>query len=163
MKVVEPSRRSGFWILLRRVPKRYAGFDARKFVRITTHIRIADDPHAIRAAPIVQQLNRDLEAEWIALAAGEKPRDRQRYDDALHISRGLGFGYAPAPELMTRPIEDLVRRVEVLIARRYVAELRDELEGIAERVKPLYGDIERAARRAQSTEWRLACCTAAGQ
>jgi hypothetical protein len=54
MKVVEPSRRNGFWILLRRVPKRYAGFDARKFVRITTHIRIADDPHAIRAAPIVQ-------------------------------------------------------------------------------------------------------------
>jgi hypothetical protein len=68
----------------------------------------------------VQQLNRDLEAEWVALAAGEKPRERQRYDDALHISRGLGFGYSPTPELMTRPIEELVRRVEVLIARRSV-------------------------------------------
>ena len=61
MKVVEASRRNGFWILLRRVPKRYAGFDSRKLVRISTHIRIADDPNAIRAALIVQQLNRDLE------------------------------------------------------------------------------------------------------
>jgi hypothetical protein len=41
-------------------------------------------------------------------------------------------------------------------AQRYAAELRDELSRITERVKPLYGDIERAARRAQSTEWRLA-------
>jgi hypothetical protein len=31
---------------------------------------------AIRAAPIVKLLNRDLEAEWVALAAGEKPREK---------------------------------------------------------------------------------------
>src|SRR5215475_7834348 len=112
MKVVEPSRRSGFWILLRRVPRRYAGFDPRKLVRISTHIRIADDPKAIRAAPIVQQLNRDLEAEWVALAAGEKPRERQRYDDAVSISNGLGFRYSPTPELVARPAEEIVRRSE---------------------------------------------------
>jgi hypothetical protein len=66
----------------------------------------------------VQQLNRDLEAEWVALAAGEKPRERQRYDDAVSISNGLR--YSPTPEQLTRPIEELVRRVEVLIARRSV-------------------------------------------
>ena len=120
MKLHTPIRRNGFWILRRRVPKRFAGFDSRKWVRISTHIRIADDPSAIRAAPIVQQLNRDLEADWLALAAGEKPRERQRYDDALLISRGLGFGYSTTPELMTRPMEELVRRVEVLIGRRSV-------------------------------------------
>jgi hypothetical protein len=64
MKLVMPTRRNGFWILRRRVPKRFAGFDDRKIVRLTTHIRIADDPNAIRAAPIVQQINRDLEVEW---------------------------------------------------------------------------------------------------
>jgi 5-methylthioadenosine/S-adenosylhomocysteine deaminase len=45
-------------------------------------------------------------------------------------------------------------------AEGYAAELRDELERITDRVKPLYGDIERAARRAQGTEWRLASCPA---
>jgi hypothetical protein len=90
MKLVVPTRRNGFWILRRRVPLRYAAFDGRKIVRISTHIRIADDPKAIRAAPIVQQINRDLEAEWLALAAGEKPRERQRYDEADLLGRVNG-------------------------------------------------------------------------
>jgi hypothetical protein len=120
MKVVEPSRRNGFWILLRRVPRRYAGFDSRKMVRISTHIRIADGPKAIRAAPIVKQLNRDLEAEWVALVAGEKPRERQRYDDAVSIPSGLGFKDLTTPELLARPPEEIVCRSEVLVARRSV-------------------------------------------
>jgi len=41
-------------------------------------------------------------------------------------------------------------------AERYAAELREELVRITERVKPLYPAIERAALRAQATEWRLA-------
>ena len=40
-------------------------------------------------------------------------------------------------------------------AEAYAAQLRKELGEIIDRVTPLYGDIERAARRAQSTEWRL--------
>jgi len=103
MKLVVPTRRNGFWILRRRVPLQYSAFDGRKIVRISTRIRIADDPKAIRAAPIVQQINRDLEAEWLALAAGEKPRERQRYDEAVSISNGLGFKYLPTRELVEAP------------------------------------------------------------
>jgi guanine deaminase len=40
-------------------------------------------------------------------------------------------------------------------AERYAAVLRSELAEIIERVQPLYGDIERAAKRAQTTRWRL--------
>jgi guanine deaminase len=40
-------------------------------------------------------------------------------------------------------------------AETCAAELRSELERIRVRVQPLYGDIERAAQRAQSTDWRL--------
>src|SRR5215475_1607184 len=50
MKLLTPIRRNGFWILRRHVPKRYAGFDSRKWGRISTHIRIADDASAIRAS-----------------------------------------------------------------------------------------------------------------
>jgi hypothetical protein len=139
MKLLTPIRRNGFWILRRRVPKRYAGFDNRKWVRISTHIRVADDPKAIRAVPIVQQINCDLEAEWLALAAGEKPRERQRYDEALLISRGLGFGYSPTAELMTRPMEELVRRFEVLIGRRSV--------DVPEEVSAVLGGEDRPALR----------------
>jgi hypothetical protein len=40
-------------------------------------------------------------------------------------------------------------------AETCAAELRSELEQIRVRVQPLYGDIEHAAQRAQSTDWRL--------
>jgi 5-methylthioadenosine/S-adenosylhomocysteine deaminase len=40
-------------------------------------------------------------------------------------------------------------------AERYAAVLRSELGEIIERVQPLYRDIERAAKRAHATEWRL--------
>jgi hypothetical protein len=40
-------------------------------------------------------------------------------------------------------------------AEACAADLRRELDEITARVKPLYGDIERAAKRAQATEWRL--------
>jgi guanine deaminase len=61
--------------------------------------------------------------------------------------------------LLTIDVEALRRDAELC-----AAELREELGRIADRVRPLYGDIERAAKRALSTEWRLAhhtaCCPA---
>lgn len=118
MKLVTPIRRNGFWVLRRRVPKRFAGFDTRRIVRISTRIRVADDPKAITATPIAQQLHRTLEAEWLALANGEKPGARRRYDDAVLDAKGLGFTYLTTPELALRPLEEILRRIERLMARR---------------------------------------------
>lgn len=118
MKRVTPIRRNGFWVLRRRVPRRFTGFDTRKIVRISTRVRVADDPKAITATPIAQQLNRTLEAEWLALTNGEKPRARRRYDDAVLDAKALGFTYLTTPELALRPLEEILRRIERLIARR---------------------------------------------
>jgi integrase len=118
MRPVEPIKRNGFWYLIRRVPRRYEAFDTRGIVKVSTRIRIADDPRAMLAARAVSQLNRDLEEEWRAKASGEKPKARQRYDNAVLDARGLGFPYMTTPELALRPIEELVRRVEKLIERR---------------------------------------------
>src|SRR5262249_37535148 len=88
MKVVEPSRRNGFWILLRRVPKRYAGFDARKLVRISTHIRIVDDPNAIRAAPIVNHrvVDDGVQIRTANKSIGTVSRMLRRVSDAKELS-----------------------------------------------------------------------------
>jgi hypothetical protein len=83
MRPVEPVKRNGFWYLIRRVPRRYEAFDTRRIVKVSTRIRIADDPKAVRAAPAVAQLNRDLEEEWHAKANGQKPNARKRYDNAV--------------------------------------------------------------------------------
>lgn len=101
-----------------RVPERYAGFDPRGFVKISTHIRVADDPSAVRAAPIVSQLYRDLEEEWRAKANGLTPQARRRYDDAVQDAGAMGFTYLPTSELVTKSIDEIVRRFEKLIERR---------------------------------------------
>lgn len=47
---------AGFCYLIRRVPRRFAAQDTRGIVKLSTYIRIADDPNAIAAAPIAAQL-----------------------------------------------------------------------------------------------------------
>ena len=84
--------------------------------------------------------------------------------------RQLVFGDA-APAIETVIVDGRVvvddgrlLTVDLLALRReaeaYAADLRRQLGDIADRVKPLYGDIERAAKRAQSTEWRLSAYAA---
>ncbi len=119
MKLINPVKKDGVWYLRVRVPQRYAGFDPRKFVKISTHIHVADDPLAVRVAPIATQLYRDLEEEWRAKAAGQTPKARQRYDDAVLNARGMGIAYMPTLELVARPLEEIARRVEKLIEHRY--------------------------------------------
>lgn len=118
MQPITPQKRNGFWYLIRRVPRRYAALDPRGIVKLSTYIRIADDPNAIKAAPIAAQLSRDLEEGWIALANGEKPKARKRYDDAVKDALGIGFNYATTDELMTRPVEELVKRFKAIVLRR---------------------------------------------
>src|SRR5262249_31667266 len=103
MAPVMPQKRNGFWYLIRRVPTRFAAYDNRVIVRVSTHIRVADDPRAIRGAQIAAQLNRDLEEEWRAKAAGLTPNARQRYDAAVLDARGLGFSLSRALEDVPRP------------------------------------------------------------
>jgi hypothetical protein len=119
MKLVTPIKRNGMWYLRCRVPERYACFDPRKIIRVSTHIHIADDPLALRAAPIATQLYRDLEEEWRAKANGQMPDARRRYDDAVLNARGLGITYLPTPELVAKSVEEVVRRVEKLLERHY--------------------------------------------
>jgi hypothetical protein len=118
VRPIIPVKRNGFWYLIRRVPRRFAALDTRGIVKISTHIRIADDPSAIRAGPIAAQLNRDLEDDWRKRANGEQPGARKRYDDAVQDARGLGFGYLTTPELSVAAIDEIVRRFEKIIERR---------------------------------------------
>ena len=64
-------RRDGFWRFVRRVPKEYAGLDPRGIVQQSTKVRVADDPKAIRAGQVVNNLNAALEHYWRDLAESD--------------------------------------------------------------------------------------------
>lgn len=113
-KVPTPHRRDGKWYLVRRVPKEFAAMDKRVIVRVSTEISIADDPRAVRAGPVVLQLNRELEAYWRGLRDGAEGEVRERYERAQQRARQFGLAYQTAAEIAAGPIEELLRRVAVL-------------------------------------------------
>lgn len=114
MTKLNPQKRKGFWYLIRRVPVALRHLDARSFVRITTGIRIVDDPRGIRAARVVAELNAQLEQDWSDLAAGRQPGHARRYDQARSRAASYGVQYAPATDVAREPLVELLERLAAL-------------------------------------------------
>jgi hypothetical protein len=87
---------------VRRVPRRYTAIDGRGIVRMTTHIRIADDPHAVRAAPIAILTTFDIDA--LTLRPPRAP-------GSLLESEGAFFAF-PVPS-------EHLRRANEIASRQY--------------------------------------------
>ena len=113
-----PHRHNGFWFLVRRVPGEFVPFDRRNPVRISTCIRVADDPRGVRAGEVVARLDRDLARYWKDKRSGKDADAEARYKQACSSARSLGLAYVPAAEAATQlPIEDMLRRFETVILR----------------------------------------------
>ena len=113
-----PHKDKGFWFLVRRVPGEFARFDRRNPVRVTTGIRVADDPRCVRAGEIVDRLDRDLVRYWKDLRSGKDADAVARYQHACGQARSLGFAYAPATDAAVQlPVDDVLKRFETLFQR----------------------------------------------
>ncbi|HWV40550.1 tyrosine-type recombinase/integrase [Pseudorhodoplanes sp.] len=139
MKPVRPIKRDGVWYLIRRVPKRFEHLDRRKLVRISTNIRVADDPRSARAILVVDELNRNLEAYWNGLSNGGSAEARSRYDAARARARSLGFDYVLAQDLPSRGLAEVLARLRAL-------EEKGALED-RQTVEALLGGVERPRLR----------------
>ncbi|ADH91627.1 integrase family protein [Ancylobacter novellus DSM 506] len=93
------TRRSGFWVYARRVPLEVADRDRRGVVKVSTGIRIADDPRGIAAAKAIARIDADHQLYWRGLAAGDTENASTTYAAARATARSLGFEYVPAAQL----------------------------------------------------------------
>jgi integrase len=135
MKPVTPAKRDGVWYLIRRVPKRFEQLDRRKLVRISTNIRVADDPRGARAMLVVDELNRNLETYWNGLSNGGTAEARSRYDAARARARALGFDYVLTQDLPARGLAEVLARVQALM-KNNAAEDRQTVEAVLGGVEP---------------------------
>ncbi|CAN7332395.1 tyrosine-type recombinase/integrase [Bosea sp. LjRoot90] len=110
-------KRDGWWHYVRRVPAVYAQHDTRGIVRQSTKIRIADDPRGIAAAKAAAKINAETETYWRGLFLGRPDEAQQRYVAARQFTRALGYDALPAAELLQRPAEEIVARVNAIQAR----------------------------------------------
>lgn len=111
------TERDGHWHFVRRVPGRYAKWDKRGVIKHSTSVAVADDPAGLRASQVAQTFNSDLEASWRALAAGEAVDLEARGAAVRERARLLGIPLLPADQVAGLPLQELLRRFEVMVAR----------------------------------------------
>lgn len=128
-------KRDGWWHFVRRVPAIYAEHDRRGIVKLTTKVRIADDPRGLAAAKIATKLNADLEAYWRGLFLGHGDDARKRFDAARQFARAVGYDYVPAAQLAERGPAEIVGRVETLI-RKNLKPAADGVDAVLGLVAP---------------------------
>ena len=102
-RTARPNKREGFWYLVRRVPAQYAALDRRCPVRVSTGIRICDDPRAVTAQREVQRLDAELAKYWRDLAAGRDPEAVKRSRWAAETAGRLGLPYVERADLNIGP------------------------------------------------------------
>lgn len=114
LKPAIPVKRQGYWYLERRGPARFLTRDPRKTVKLSTGIRITDDPRGIAARRGVAELDAELLRLWEGDSKTEREADAA-YRKASRKALDLGVGYLPAARVAALPTEDLLKRIELLI------------------------------------------------
>lgn len=105
---------------MRRVPKAVSHLDLRQNVRISTKLKIGDDPRGVFASVAVNRLNAELEANWQSLLEGRPMAQIKAFNDGKSLARSLGFDFAPSDVLANRSVEELVARIEALESQQMI-------------------------------------------
>ena len=72
---------------------KFAPYEYRDVVKLSTGIRIADDPKGVRAAAAVARLNAATEQYWADRAAGFDVEALRRYE--ANVAQSVAFGFEP--------------------------------------------------------------------
>lgn len=115
---------------MRRVPREFSAYDTRNPVRISTGIRIVDDPRGVRAGEVMAKLYAELVQYWKDKRRGRDRDAEAQYQRACERARSLGLSYVPAAEAApSLPIEEILTRFETL-ARRGAMESGSEVSAV---------------------------------
>ncbi|WP_045837146.1 hypothetical protein [Hyphomicrobium sp. 99] len=110
----DPINRDGYWCLVRRVPSDYAAIDRRKFVKISTGIRVAQDPRGIVTRQKVKALNDQLHTYWKNITAGHDPKASLAALDAVKKAPNLEVPVLSLTELFSQGLPNLIERLKTV-------------------------------------------------
>jgi integrase len=95
------------YYFVKRVPRRFAAYDVRKFVKVC--LKTDSESEALRK---VAEVEDNLEQYWVALSDGSG--DEAKYDAMVKLAAARGVRYRPEKELMSRGLDEVLRRIEAL-------------------------------------------------
>lgn len=112
----KPVNRRGTWCLLRRVPKDFRHVDSRKWVLISTGIKVPHDPRGTVARHRVLQLDEQLRRFWQQANAGIPQHKARIALDAALESQRLGMPLRSINEVLELGIEAAYSRLATATA-----------------------------------------------
>jgi integrase len=144
--------RKGVWHYYRRVPSSVTHLDKRGSIKLSTKIRVADDRTGTKACRVAAKMNQTLEAYWRGLADNRATEARQSYADAIKLARSLGLDYLTPSNWAQKPIEEVLTRIETVMAHERMDDpgLRKAILGGVEkpeiRLSTLFSEYEATQR-----------------
>lgn len=121
----KPHKKAGYWYLVRRTPIAYRGVDKRSIVRLSTGIRVVDDPQCRSAQVAVGYLDQALSAYWRDLRAGKDVDAVRRLYRLRARAQELGFSYQSLSAVAVLPLRELGARLEMLLCARLLHRRED--------------------------------------
>ncbi|WP_235860678.1 site-specific integrase [Roseibium suaedae] len=124
-------------------------------MKLSTKVRVGDDPACLVAGPIVDRLNREAEAYWAGLASGRVDAAAERYHEAVRRARARGFAYQSVRELADPSsawLGDVLTRVEAVSQRSSTVAVADAdaflggLEPPKLRISDLFEEFEKSQK-----------------
>jgi integrase len=145
--------RDGVWHFLRRVPAEYAHLDTRGNVKLSTKVKVASDRKGIKASQVAARMNETLEAYWRGLVDHKTAEAKQTYLDAVKLARSLGLDYQSPSVGASRPIEEVLARIETLMlaGKMDSAPLRKAALGGVDKPKIMLSDLATEYEATQKT------------
>ncbi|NVK59525.1 MAG: hypothetical protein HWE37_05590 [Rhodobacteraceae bacterium] len=116
--------------LYKRVPKRYAAVEPRRFVWLSLHTDSMTEAET-KAGPAWEQ----LVAGWEAKLAGDTGDAEQRFEAARELAEARGFRYMRVSKVAELPTEDLLARIDAIPTRNGKPDQKEAaalLGGVAE-------------------------------
>ena len=138
------------------MPAEYVHLDPQINVQLSTRIKVASDRKGTRASRVAASFNETLEAHWRQLSGRQTAEARQSWLDAVRLARSMGVDYRTPADLASGPIEQLLARIETLMAGGLMndAPIRKAVLGAVEKppimLSSLFAEYEATQRIALS-------------
>lgn len=122
------SQKRGTFYYRRRVPTELLGLDDR-----SPQVRISLRTDDLAQARAIRDIHEKADDQlWGALLARADGDPWEKHKAAQRIARAMGFGYKPVEEVAAGPLEDVLRRVEVLKVNPITPHIADAILGVDE-------------------------------
>jgi len=138
--------RNGRVYLYKRVPKRYASVEVRRFIWLSLHtdsVSLAESKASATWAQMVEG--------WEAKLAGDTGDAEARFEAARELAAVRGFRYLSAPTVAKLPLEEILTRIETIGENRRGSDQKDAAAMLGGAPEPLI-----TVTRALELFWLLA-------